>query len=55
MLRNRQVEHFEHFKHFDFLALGAFASGLGLNAFESCYQCIMHELMQPFDAARTIS
>ena len=29
-------EHFEHFEHFDFLTLGAFASGLGLNAFESC-------------------
>ena len=30
-------EHFEHSEHFEFLALGAFASGLGLNAFESCF------------------
>ena len=31
-----RIECFEHFEHFKFLALGAFASGLGLNAFESC-------------------
>ena len=31
-----RIECFEHFDHFKFLALGAFASGLGLNAFESC-------------------
>ena len=43
MLRNlRQgwnLEHFETFEcfeHFEFLPLGAFASGLGLNTFESC-------------------
>ena len=30
-----RIECFEHFECFEFLALGAFASGLGLNAFES--------------------
>ena len=29
-------ETFECFEHFEFLPLGAFASGLGLNTFESC-------------------
>ena len=28
-----RIECFEHFERFEFLALGAFASGLGLNAF----------------------
>ena len=32
-----RIECFEHFEYFKFLALGAFTSGLGLNAFESCF------------------
>ena len=40
MLRNwfgiLRIECFEHFEHFEFLVVGAFASGLGLNALESC-------------------
>ena len=34
---SEHFEYFEHFEHFEFLALGAFASGLGLDAFESCF------------------
>jgi hypothetical protein len=33
-------EHFEYFEYFEFLALGAIASSLGLNAFESCFEMI---------------